>query len=134
MKKTLEESKQRILEIMSQTNDDEAIKRLKSKEVVYMELKESKFMCGQCIFFKDGFCNSSKVKSIVNGSKGCCNLYSPKDKDIVGSFSSKMSELLTGKIDYRRLSENARKTIVARFSLEGMGEKYREIFDELIQS
>lgn len=85
MKKTLEESKQRILEIISQTDNNDAINRLKSNDVVYMELKESKFMCGFCVFFKDRFCNNNKIKSIVSGDKGCCNLYSPKAKDIVES-------------------------------------------------
>jgi hypothetical protein len=82
------DNKQRLFEVIAKldkTSDSkaQAIERLKSKEVVYMELKESKFKCGFCIFFKDGYCNNKKIKAIVSGENGCCNLYTPKNKDVV---------------------------------------------------
>ncbi len=58
----------------------EAIERLKSKDVVYMELQESTFSCSQCIFFKEGYCKNKKILAIVS-PRGCCNLYFPAKKD-----------------------------------------------------
>lgn len=67
-------------EVKSISEVKDAVQRLKSKEVAYMELKESTFSCSQCIFFKDGYCTNKKILAIVS-PKGCCNLYLPAKKD-----------------------------------------------------
>lgn len=66
-------------------NTEEIINRLEKPEVGYMELKESNFRCGECIFISNNYCNNSKIKSFVNTNKGCCNFYLPKKKDEVDS-------------------------------------------------
>lgn len=75
---------------INENNDNEKlsniIDRLKSPEVVYMELKVSQFRCGDCYFIIDNsYCQNKKIKSKVNFYKGCCNLYIPKKRDEVDS-------------------------------------------------
>ena len=62
----------------------EAIQRLQAKDVTYMELQESEFRCGQCIFAnQEGYCKNKKIMAMVNLKKGCCNLYKPRQQDEV---------------------------------------------------
>lgn len=65
------------------------IERLKSPDVSYMELKESKFRCAECYFITGNYCKNNKIKSNVSYD-GCCNLYIPKRRDEVDSVNWKI--------------------------------------------
>jgi aspartate oxidase len=87
------DNKQRLFEIVQKvdntfkndnTNTD-AVERLKSKEVSYMEVQKSKFLCGFCVFLKNNLCTHKKINAVVSATNGCCNLYYPKNEDIVES-------------------------------------------------
>jgi len=69
--------------------DNENIERLKSPDVSYMELIESKFRCYECYFYSNGYCTNKKVKSKVSYD-GCCNLYKPKKGDEIDSKNWKV--------------------------------------------
>jgi len=62
----------------------ETIKRLKSPEVYYMEMYESKFRCHDCHYYEHDYCENTKVQSKV-WDDGCCNLYTPKIGDAIDS-------------------------------------------------
>lgn len=64
--------------------DNENIERLKSPDVFYMELVDSKFRCHDCNFYEHDYCKNIKVQSKVSDD-GCCNLYYPKKGDAVDS-------------------------------------------------
>jgi glycosyltransferase involved in cell wall biosynthesis len=51
--------------------------------------------------------------------------------EVVDSFSKKILELMKEPKEYERVAGRARETILARFSLEAMAEKYQRVFDAL---
>lgn len=66
-------------------NDKEALKRMSSKQVGYMEISaEAKgFACGACRSINtEGFCQNPEVKGYVSAKHGCCNHFYPKSGKI----------------------------------------------------
>jgi hypothetical protein len=58
-----------------------------------MELKHSKFVCGACIFStKEGECKNKKIVALIDLSRGCCNLYQPREDDALDSSEWKINE------------------------------------------
>jgi len=54
------------------------------------------------------------------------------DDNVIGSFTAKIADLLTGKGDHRAITDRARKTVSGEYSLEAMGARYQKIFDDLL--
>jgi len=76
---------------------------------------------------------STEVGAIYEVIKNNINGYLINTKNnVVDSFTCKIRDLLTEKTNYHILAKKTRETIISKFSLEIMGEKYQNVFNELI--
>lgn len=74
--------------------------------------------------------NVGEISEVVED--GVTGFLIEPNKYSVGSFTSKMLNLLDGKINYSILAQKSREKILASFALETMGSNYQRIFDELL--
>ena len=76
---------------------------------------------------------STKVGAIYEVIKNNINGYLINTKNnVVDSFTCKIRDLLTEKTNYHILAKKTREMIISKFSVEIMGEKYQNVFNELI--
>lgn len=107
--------------------DTEALNRLKSGTVGYMELPQrcSGFVCGNCVSFKGEACQNPKVLAPVNPKSGCCNLFFPTDKETVAPAKWVASTPAVGEAAFDKGASDEAHTVA--------GEELSRALDDLQQ-